>query len=47
MLGKRTRQEKNDTQDATSLHEANNDNDNAFVTKATHSTVPSVPPSSD
>ena len=47
MLGKRTRQEKNDTQDATSLHEANNDNDNAFVTKATHSTVPSVPPSID
>ena len=47
MLGKRTRQEKNDTQDATSLHEANSDNENAFVTRATHSTVPSAPPSND
>ena len=47
MLGKWTRQEKNDTQDATSLHEANSDNENAFVTRATHSTVPFAPPSND
>ena len=38
---------KNDTKDATSLHEANSDNENAFVTRATHSTVPFAPPSND
>ena len=44
---KATHQEKNDTQDATSVHEVNSDNENAFVTRATHSTVPSAPPSND
>ena len=44
---KGTRQEKNDSQDATSVHEVNSDNENAFVTRATHSTVPSAPPSND
>ena len=44
---KGTSQEKNDTQDATSVHEVNSDNENAFVTRATHSTVPSAPPSND
>ena len=44
---KGTRQEKNDTQDATSVHEVNSDNENVFVTRATHSTVASAPPSND
>ena len=52
MWGKRNssknrKKKKNDTKDATSLHEANSDNENAFVTRATHSTVPSAPPSND
>ena len=42
-----TSQEKNDTQDATSVHEVNSDNENVFVTRATHSTVASAPPSND
>ena len=41
---KGTRQEKND---ATSVHEANSDNENAFATRATHSSVWSAPPSND
>ena len=51
MWGKRNsskkKKKKNDTQDATSLHEANIDNENAFVTRATHSTVPFASPSND
>ena len=53
MWGKRNssknkkKKKKNDTKDATSLHEANSDNENAFVTRATHSTVPFAPPSND
>ena len=43
----KTKKKKNDTKDATSLHEANSDNENAFVTRATHSTVPFAPPSND
>ena len=31
----------------TSVHEVNSDNENVFVTRATHSTVPSAPPSND
>ena len=42
-----TSQEKNDTQDATSVHEVNSDNENVFFTRATHSTVASAPPSND
>ena len=51
MWGKRNSSKKkknnNNTKDATSLHEANSDNENAFVTRATHSTVPFAPPSND
>ena len=41
------KKKKSDTQDATRLHEANSDNENAFVTRATHSIVPFAPPSND
>ena len=48
MWGKRnSSKKKKDIQDATSLHEANSDNENAFVTRATHSIVPFAPPSND
>ena len=50
MWGKRNsskKKKKKNTKDATSLHEANSDNENAFVTRATHSTVPFAPPSND
>ena len=50
MWGKRNsskKKKKNDTQEATSLHEANSENENAFVTRATHTSVPFAPPSND
>ena len=47
LVKKQKTKKKNDTKDATSLHEANSDNENAFVTRATHSTVPFAPPSND
>ena len=44
---KGTRQEKIEVQNATSVQEASNENENAFVTRATYSTIPSAPPSND
>ena len=42
-----TRQEKIEIQDATNVQEVSNENENAFVTRATHSTLPSARGSND
>ena len=47
MLGKRNSSKKIEVQNATSVQEASNENENAFVTRATYSTIPSAPPSND